>query len=175
MGWKIEHHFPQHLKKYIIIVAPHTSWIDFPVCVFVKYITQIDVKYFGKASLFKSPLGFMFRALGGIPVDRSKSKSRVEAMIELFKSHDHLIFALSPEGTRKKVNKWKTGFYHVALGANVPIVMAALDFENKTVKLSEPYNLLGDKYEDFVYFQQFFKSVNGKIKNQFDPNFHLNL
>ena len=120
--------FPSDLKKYIIIVAPHTSWVDFPLGVLAKTAYGINGNYIGKHTLFKPPYGFFFRALGGTPVDRSKSTNMVEAIIDIFNTKENFILALSPEGTRKKLDKWKTGFYFVAKGAKVPIVMVGFDF-----------------------------------------------
>jgi len=175
MGWKIENNFPKDLKKYLIIAAPHTSNLDFPIGIMAKFIQDIDIKFIGKHTLFKPPYGFIFRALGGTPVDRSKSTNMVQALIDIFNENEKFIFALSPEGTRKMTNKWKTGFYHVALGANVPIVMAAIDFKNKKVIIDKPYYLSKDQKTDFTYFHNYFKDIQGKNPNQFEPNFHENL
>ncbi len=161
MGWKIVNDFP-NLKKYVIIAAPHTSWIDFPMAIMAKYVKGVNVNYVGKASLFKPPFGFLFRWLGGAPVDRSKSNNAVDAVVDIFNSRDHFIFALSPEGTRKKVTAFKTGFYYIAKGANVPVVMATLDFENKQVKISEPYYLTDNKEKDFEHFYSYFRGIKGK-------------
>ena len=133
LGWKVENGFPDEPKKYIIIAAPHTSWIDFPIAVLARMSGGKMVHFVGKGSLFKWPLGFFFRALGGIPVDRDKSVNMVASVVAIFNSKKEFRLGLSPEGTRKKVEKWKTGFYYIAKGANVPIVMATLDFENKKI------------------------------------------
>ncbi len=175
LGWKIINDFPRDIKKYIIIAGPHTSNWDFPLGVAVKFARKIDVNFIGKHTLFKPPYGFIFTALGGQPVDRTKSTNLVDQIIEVFNSQEEFIFALSPEGTRKKVSKWKTGFYHVAKGANVPIVMATLDFGRKQVLIDEPYYLTGDMKKDFLHFHDFFKDVKGKNPEQFDPDFHLNV
>lgn len=173
MGWEIVGNFPLHLKKYIIIVAPHTSWIDFPVGLFTRFIAGVDIKYIGKHTLFKPPFGFFFKAMGGTPVDRSKNQSMVQAIIDIFNANDSFVFALSPEGTRKKVTQWKSGFYHVAKGANIPLVMAALDFERKKVIISDPYDLSGNEATDIQKFRDFFKDIKGKKPENFDPNFEL--
>ncbi|UCE94366.1 MAG: lysophospholipid acyltransferase family protein [Flavobacteriaceae bacterium] len=175
LGWKIINGFPEDLDKYIIIAAPHTSNWDFPIGILVKFSEGLPIKFIGKHTLFKPPFGFIFRALGGTPVDRSKSKNVVQGLIDIFNSQDRFIFALSPEGTRKKVSTWKTGFYHVAQGANIPVVMATLDFGKKQVLINKPYTLTNDMEKDFLYFHEFFKDVKGKIPENFDPNFHLNL
>ena len=175
LGWKVPNDFPSSIDKYIIIAAPHTSNWDFPIAVLYKFAKGIDIKFIGKHTLFKPPFGFMFRAMGGIPVNRSTSKNMVQSIIDIFNEKDKFIFALSPEGTRKKVSKWKTGFYHVAKGANVPIVMATLDFENKQILINDPYYVTGDQKVDFEYFHNYFKEVKGKNPDQFDPDFHLNI
>ena len=111
-GWTINGGFPPGLKKFIIAVAPHTSNWDFIVGVAARSILRIrQAKFLGKRSLFKSPFGFIFRWLGGYPVDRSKSEDRVAQAVALFNTHDEFILAIAPEGTRKKVERLKTGFY----------------------------------------------------------------
>ncbi|PWG04435.1 1-acyl-sn-glycerol-3-phosphate acyltransferase [Polaribacter aquimarinus] len=162
LGWKIENNFPKSLKKYVVIAAPHTSWVDFPIAILTRMSLGTMIHFIGKDSLFKSPFGFVFSMLGGTPVDRSKSNNLVDAVVNIFNSRDEFRLGLSPEGTRKKVEKWKTGFYYIAKGANVPIVMATLDFGNKRVKISEPYYITGDMEKDFEVFYDFFKHVKGK-------------
>jgi 1-acyl-sn-glycerol-3-phosphate acyltransferase len=120
------------------------------------------INFIGKNSLFNGPFGFFFKGLGGTPVDRSQSNNLVDAIIEIFNSKEEFRLGLSPEGTRKKVDTWKTGFYYIAKGANVPIVMATLDFENKKIKISEPYYTTDDKEKDFNFFYTFYKNVKGK-------------
>src|SRR5690606_37892601 len=109
----------------------------------------IKINFIGKDSLFKGPFGFIFRSLGGTPVDRSKSNNLVDAIVNVFNEKEEFRLALSPEGTRKKIAQWKTGFYYIAKGANVPIVMATLDFSKKQVKISEPFYTTDDKEKDF--------------------------
>ncbi|TXD49320.1 1-acyl-sn-glycerol-3-phosphate acyltransferase [Polaribacter sp. IC073] len=162
LGWKVENGFPQEPKKYIVIAAPHTSWVDFPIAMLTRMSQGTMVHFIGKGSLFKWPFGCFFKALGGTPVDRSKSNNLVDAVIQLFNSKEEFRLGLSPEGTRKKVEKWKTGFYYIAKGANVPIVMATLDFENKKVKISEPYYTTDDMEEDFKIFKLFYNNIKGK-------------
>jgi len=167
LGWKIINNFPQDLNKFVVIAAPHTSWVDFPIGVLVKYATGENINYIGKASLFKGPFGFIFKATGGTPVDRSKSNNLVEAIIDIFNNKEEFKLALSPEGTRKKTERWKTGFYYIAKGAKVPIVMATLDFGKKQVKISEPYYTTDNKDKDFDNFYTFFEGVQGKKPDQF--------
>ncbi|MCF6213427.1 MAG: 1-acyl-sn-glycerol-3-phosphate acyltransferase [Flavobacteriaceae bacterium] len=162
LGWKISNSYPKNLKKYVLIAAPHTSWQDFPIGIIAKFATGLPAHYIGKDSLFKPPFGFIFRALGGTPVDRSKNNNLVNQIVQNFNSKEQFILAMSPEGTRKKVEKWKTGFYYIAKEAHVPIVMATLDFEHKDFRFSEPYYPTDDKEADFKHFHNFFKDVKGK-------------
>ncbi|GGG98599.1 acyltransferase [Polaribacter pacificus] len=162
LGWKLNNNFPLELKKYVVIAAPHTSWQDFPIGILARNTAGVKINFIGKDSLFKGPFGFIFRSLGGTPVDRSKSNNLVDAIVQLFNSKEEFRLALSPEGTRKKVDKWKTGFYYIAKGANVPIVLATLDFGNKEVKISDPYYLTDNKEKDFEYFKSFYENVEGK-------------
>jgi len=162
LGWKLESNFPQGIKKYVVIAAPHTSWQDFPIAILSRMASGTMINFIGKNSLFNGPFGFFFRGLGGTPVDRSQSNNLVDAIIEIFNSKKEFRLGLSPEGTRKKVDTWKTGFYYIAKGASVPIVMATLDFENKKIKISKPYYTTDDKEKDFNFFYSFYKNVKGK-------------
>lgn len=167
LGWKIINDFPQDIKKYVVIAAPHTSWMDFPIAILSRMTLGTMVNFIGKGSLFKGPFGFLFRLLGGTPVDRSRNNNLVDSIVQLFNSKEEFRLALSPEGTRKKVAKWKTGFYYIAKGANVPIVMATLDFGNKQIKISKAYTLSEDMDTDFKHFHAFFSDVKGKNPDQF--------
>tara|TARA_B110000238_G_C15889091_1_gene336866 strand:+ start:83 stop:622 length:540 start_codon:yes stop_codon:yes gene_type:complete len=162
LGWTIENGFPKEPKKYVVIAAPHTSWLDFPIAILARLSESTMVHFVGKSSLFKWPFGTFFRSLGGTPIDRSKSNNMVDAVISTFNAKEEFRLALAPEGTRKKVTKWKTGFYYIAKGANVPIVMATLDFENKKVKISAPFCTTENMEDDFEVFKSFFKNVKGK-------------
>jgi len=167
LGWKLVGNFPKNLKKYVIIAAPHTSWQDFPIGILARNTSGIKINFIGKDSLFKGPFGFIFRSLGGTPVDRSQSNNLVDAIVDVFNSKEEFRLALLPEGTRKKVERWKTGFYYIAKGAKVPIVMATLDFGKKQVKISEPYYPTDDIQKDFEYFKSFYIDVLGKKPEQF--------
>lgn len=162
LGWKLVGNFPSDIKKYVVIGVPHTSWHDFPMAILAKYSFKVDVRFIGKEELFKPPFGFLFRWLGGTPVNRSKSTNLVDAIVKVFNRKDAFILGLSPEGTRKKVNKWKTGFYYIAKGANVPIVMFTLDFGNRQIAISEPYFTTEDKEKDFAHFYAYYKGIKGK-------------
>ncbi len=163
MGWKPAGVLPYHLKKYVIIVAPHTSGWDFIVGVLFRKALRLEkARYLGKKELFKPPFGFVFRWLGGYPVDRSQNKNMVEEVVKIFDSHDEFGIALSPEGTRKRVERLKTGFYNIAKKANVPIVMVGLNFQNKQVVFSEPFVTTENQQADFEHILKFFRPIKGK-------------
>jgi len=160
-GFKFEGDFPHEQKKLVIIVAPHTSWLDFPLGLLVKWSLNFSAHFIGKASLFKPPFGFIFKWLGGIPVNRDKNNNLVETVVNLYNEREKLILGIAPEGTRKKVDKWKTGFYFIAKGANVPILMIALDVEKRIIRISKPYITTDDMEKDFVHFQKYFEDIKG--------------
>lgn len=163
IGWKAVGSFPYDLKKYVVIVAPHTSSWDFIIGVLFRYALDIrKAKYLGKAELFKPPFGFIFRWLGGYPVDRSTSHNLVDEVVKIFNSHEEFAIALSPEGTRKRVDKLKTGFYNIAKGANVPIVMVGFDFGKKSVIISQPLETTHNQEADFKKIFDFYRPIQGK-------------
>ncbi len=162
MGWKLNGKFPQ-VNKCVVIVVPHTHWLDFFLGLLVRKVVNQEINYIGKKSLFKPPFGWFFRWTGGAPVDRSKSANTVESIAKIFEEREVFRFALAPEGTRKKVDKLKTGFYHIAKMAHVPIVMVAFDFGKKEVKISEPFHPSKNMENDFRNIHDFYKGVEGKV------------
>ncbi|WP_152287187.1 1-acyl-sn-glycerol-3-phosphate acyltransferase [Flavicella marina] len=163
LGWKLKGKFPEQHKKYLVIAAPHTSWLDVPLGVLVRSITKTDIHFIGKKALFRLPQGIFFRWLGGFPIDRTKSNNTVDLLVSKFNENDSFVLGMSPEGTRKKVEKWKTGYYFIAKGAGVPIVKVALDFQNKEVRIDEPYFLTEDVQADMENIQNYYKGVKGKV------------
>lgn len=163
MGWKSTGSFPANLKKYIVIVAPHTSGWDFVIGLLFRKALRLErAKYLGKHQLFKPPFGFFFRWLGGYPVDRTSSHNLVEEVVKIFHSHDEFALALSPEGTRKRVDKLKTGFYNIARAASVPIIMVAFDYKNKQAIISPPFETTTHQQADFEKILSFFRPIEGK-------------
>ena len=162
MGWKMDGAFPD-VDKCVVAVVPHTSWVDFPLGVLVRSVLGIQINYVGKKSLFRPPFGWFFRWMGGAPVDRGKRKDTVKAVAEIFHEREVFRLALAPEGTRKKVEQWKTGYYYIALEAGVPIVLVAFDYGTKTVRFSEPRMPTGDYASDYASYRSFFKGVVGKV------------
>ncbi len=164
-GWKImgNTNFSQDtIKKAVIIGAPHTSNLDFIVGLFLRKITRTKTNFIGKKELFIWPFGFYFRAVGGIPIDRVSGQDKVETIAKLFNDKKEFRLALSPEGTRKKVDKWKTGFYYIAKAANVPIIMFTFDYKNKLNTISEPFYPTNNIEADFNQIHHFYKGILGK-------------
>jgi len=163
MGWKIEGEFPLHLKKCVVAVVPHTSWHDFYIGILVRNVWGAEINFVGKKSLFRAPFGWYFRWMGGTPIDRAKSTDFVTATANVFKDKEIFRLTLAPEGTRKKVQKLKTGFYYIAKAAKVPILMVGFDFENKQVKIAEPFEVSDDLEADFKKVDSFFKGIKGRV------------
>ncbi|WP_203258413.1 1-acyl-sn-glycerol-3-phosphate acyltransferase [Hyunsoonleella ulvae] len=166
MGWQIDGHYKilqNDLKKVVIIAAPHTSWYDFLIGILVRTIIGVKVNFLGKKELFVFPFGYLFKALGGQPVNRQKHQNKVKVIAEFFREKEVFRLALAPEGTRQKVDKWRTGFYHIAKEANVPIIMFTLDFKHKRNTFSKPFYTGNDMEKDLKLIRGFYKGVKGRI------------
>lgn len=162
LGWKIQNDFSPEFKKSIIIVVPHTSWYDWFVAIFTRRILNTQINFVGKKELFVWPLGWYFRAMGGAPLDRTPGQNKVDSIAKIFDSKDIFRLAMSPEGTRKKVDTWKTGFYYIAQKANVPIICVSFDYPNKIVKIREPFFITNDIEKDMADLKSYFDGVIGK-------------
>ncbi|MES2129114.1 MAG: lysophospholipid acyltransferase family protein [Pseudomonadota bacterium] len=170
-GWRAEGLTPEQLAaqpKFVLIAAPHTSNWDFPFTLMLCFVLRMRVYWMAKASLFAWPIGWLSRWLGGIAIDRSASNNTVQATIDAFARHERLIVIVAPEGTRGKVTHWKTGFYHMAHGAGVPIAMAYLDFKRKRGGIGQMFVTTGDIDADMAQIQQFYRGITGKNSDQFD-------
>lgn len=160
-GWKTAGQVPD-LKKYVAIAAPHTCNMDFIYGICTRFIFGIKLQYLGKKELFRFPFGFIFRALGGIPVERSSSHNLVAQVVKEFNRHERFILAMSPEGTRSYAPEWKKGFYYIAQGAGVPIVMCYLDFEKKTAGIGPVFYPTGNIEKDIEEIKNFYRGIKGK-------------
>ena len=163
MGWKFNGSISPALKKCVLIVVPHTSWVDFFIGVMARGATGLEMNYVAQKELFSFPLGGWFRWMGGAPLDRSRNENKVDAIANLFNDRDVFRLAIAPEGTRKKVTDWKTGFYYIALKAKVPIVAVAFDYGRKEVKFADPFYPTGNKETDFDILESHYKGVTGYI------------
>ncbi len=164
-GWKLKGR-PPEARKFVIIAYPHTSNWDFPLGLSACIIYRIKVYWLGKDSLFKGPAGPLMRWLGGIPVDRIKARDFVQQAIEAFDQSDELVIGVAPEGTRSRVEKWKTGFYHIAVGAEVPIVPGYLDYPNKELGFLESILPSGDIDKDLIAIKQAYRGIQGKYADR---------
>jgi 1-acyl-sn-glycerol-3-phosphate acyltransferase len=160
-GWRIEGRFPI-IPKFIFIGAPHTSNWDLPYALFIMFVLRAKIYWMGKEAIFRKPFKAFFEWLGGIPIDRSKSSNVVAQSIQQFHENDNLILMISPAGTRKRVRKWKTGFYHIAYGANIPIVLGFLDYRRKVGGVGPVFYPTGDIEADIKTIRAFYDGVTGK-------------
>ena len=161
-GWKITgQENIKDLAKFILIGAPHTSSLDFILGILVRSATNLETRFLGKQSLFRPPFGFLFRAIGGYPVDRTQSNNMVDAIINIFNSHERFSIALAPEGTRQRVEKFKSGFYHIAKGAEVPIILFKFNFGDKALEFSPPFFTGDDATADMKTIEDHFRGVVG--------------
>ena len=156
--WKILGDFSK-APKYIIVVAPHTSFYDFFIGILVRNIINEKINFVGKKELFGHFTGWFFRTLGGVPVDRNSKKNTVDSIVDIFNKRKKFKLAIAPEGTRRKVKKWKTGFYYIALKAKIPIMPVAFDYNNKEVVVHSLFYPSGDIEEDFKKLYKKYKSV----------------
>jgi 1-acyl-sn-glycerol-3-phosphate acyltransferase len=165
-GWRMEGMLPP-LPKFVVIVAPHTSNWDFFVGIGAVFALGLRISFLGKDSLFRGLQGPIMRWLGGIAVDRSVSRDRVAEMVEVFRSRDRLVVGVTPEGTRKKVADWKTGFYHVAKGANVPILPVAFDYSRKKIIFFPAFTPTGDAKRDIEFLKGLFQPAMARRTGNF--------
>lgn len=164
MGWTTVGSMPAHLKKYVIAVAPHTSWWDFVIGILSRSVLKIEkARFLGKSQLFRPPIGWFFRMLGGTPVDRAASHDVVDQVVKIFNAHDEFILGLAPEGTRKKVKRLRTGFYYIAKKAGVHIVPVGFDFKKKQVIIGASLFPSDDFERDLEVLLSFYRQINGKI------------
>ena len=159
-GWRIEGTFPAE-PKFVTIVAPHTSNWDFALGVAVVFALELRVSWLGKHSLFQTPLRRFFFWLGGIPVDRRAAHGVVDACVKAFEGVPARLLALAPEGTRKGVSQWKSGFYRIAIAADVPIWPVGFDFREHVVRLMPVFRPTGDLEADLPHIQALFNGVHG--------------
>lgn len=168
-GWRIDGKLPD-LKKYILIGAPHTSNWDFVLFLGIIFSLKANVRFMGKAELFRWPVGAFFRYCGGIPVDRKRSQGLVEQMVKASNESERFILTIAPEGTRHHVAEWKRGFYHIAKGAGIPISMAKVDGKHKTIHLGQVFYLTDDMDADMKLIQGSFAGITGiKPRKKYIP------
>jgi len=161
-GWNVEGQMPD-FPKFIVVGAPHTSNWDFMLLLAVGFILRAKLHYLGKAELFRSPFGFFFYWCGGTPVDRHKSVGLVDQTVKAIKESPEFILAIAPEGTREKVRQWKSGFYHIAKGADIPIIPAYVDGKRKVIGIGEVFTLTNNMEIDVQNIKSYFAKFQGVV------------
>ena len=165
LGWRVTGRYPT-VDKLVIIVAPHTSNWDFPIAMFTAFATGLYQDFphgfLMKASLARWPVGPVMRRLGGIPVARTHSDQAVARVVERFGAHDRFFLALAPEGTRRSTSQWRSGFWHIARLAGVPVLPVAMDYGRREIRFGEPVALTDDPEADTVRLKGFFDDVRGR-------------
>ncbi|NQT55822.1 MAG: lysophospholipid acyltransferase family protein [Desulfobacteraceae bacterium] len=161
-GWRTYGRLPA-TPKFVLVGAPHTSNWDLPYALFIFFVLRGKIYWLGKESLFRRPHRGFFKWLGGIPIDRSKSKNVVAQSIQQFNQNKTMILTIAPEGTRARVKKWKTGFYHIAHGANVPIALGFLDYRRKLGGIGPSIYPTGNIDADMQTIRAFYDGITGKF------------
>ncbi|HEY9036166.1 MAG TPA: lysophospholipid acyltransferase family protein [Pseudomonadales bacterium] len=161
-GWRVTGELPVNEPKYVLIGAPHTSNWDFLLMLLAVLHKRMDIHWMGKDSLFRGPLGPVMRWLGGIAIDRSQANGLVDQMVAVYQQSAAMVVTIPPEGTRKKVERWKTGFYWIAHKAGVPIVLGYADFGRKEVGFGPLFYPTGDIARDMPLIQAFYQDKQAK-------------
>jgi len=161
-GWKAVSQHKEY-SKFILIGAPHTSNWDFPLTLLAVWALGVKFSWVAKHSIFIGPFGYLFRKMGGIPVNRKVRTGFLKSMVDSFENSDNLVLAIAPEGTRSKTDHWKAGFYNIAAKANVEICLGYIDYPRKTVGLGPLLRPSGDVKNDFSTIREFYKDKVGKF------------
>ncbi len=167
-GWKAEGGISDDIKKAVLIIAPHTSNWDFYIGRFYTWIKGINASVLIKKEAFKWPLAGLLKKVGGIPIDRNKNTSKVVQIVKMFNEMDNLFLAITPEGTRKRNDKWKMGFYHIACEAKVPILLCYIDYEKKTAGIGPPFWPTGDIKKDMKEIENYYRGRHAKYPEKFN-------
>ena len=168
-GWQVEGELPADARKCVMIAAPHTSNWDLPYTLMAAFVLRLNVYWMGKATIFKPPFGAVMRWLGGIAVDRARSTNLVAASAAALKAAEGSVqLIVPPEGTRGKTSQWKTGLYYIALAAEVPILMAFIDYTHKRVGIGPVFVPTGDIERDMETIKAYYAPLRGKRAEQFD-------
>lgn len=161
LGWKTKGKIPD-IKKFVLIAAPHSSNWDFVFFLLIIFKFKMSVHWMAKHTMFKWPFKWLLIRLGGIPINRSEKSNIVQSMTDAFNQSRELIITIAPSGTREKVTQWKTGFYHIARQANVPIVFGFIDYRQKTIGIGPAFNTSGDMDGDMRAIKAFYAPFSGR-------------
>lgn len=165
LGFRAEGEHPR-APKFVAVIAPHTSNWDFPTLLALAFVLRVNARWFGKHTLFRWPLRRLFTWCGGIPVNRGRAGNVVGQYIHAFDAHERFVLAVAPEGTRKKVAEWKTGFYRIAVGAQVPLALVYLDYKRKAGGFGPMFAPTGDLDADITAIKKFYATITAKYPGQ---------
>lgn len=164
-SWRVEVTQPVH-KKFVLLGAPHTSNWDLISALLLQHASGIKLHWVGKDTLFRPPFGGLMRWLGGVPVNRRSNNNFVQQLVDTFNRMERLALAIAPEGTRTRTEYWKTGFYYIALGAQVPVALGYIDYPTRTVGIGPSFRPSGDIQADFKLIQEFYSTKKGKFPHK---------
>jgi 1-acyl-sn-glycerol-3-phosphate acyltransferase len=167
-GWRLEG-APPDVPRYVVIAAPHTSNWDFPWMILMAWASGMDVRWLGKHTLFRGPMNPIMRALGGVPVRRSQKEDRVAATARAFAETPRMVLLIPPEGTRGYTDHWRSGFYHIARTAGVPLVPTALDYVTRCGEIGASFLPIGDVTADMDRLRAFYAGRSGRFPENFGP------
>lgn len=165
VGWQLVADLPA-TQKFLLVGAPHTSNWDFPIALLMMASLGLKLRWIGKDSLFRGIKGPVMRGLGGIPVKRDGRKNFVGQIVDLYNSRDEMVITIAPEGTRKYLDHWKTGFYHIALNAKIPIALGFLDYPRKICGVGGYFTPSGNQEDDLKTLREFYADKVGKFSQQ---------
>lgn len=168
LGWKIVSNFREDMKRAVLVIAPHTSNMDFIIGRLIFNVLKIKVRFLIKEEAFRFPLGYFLKKWGGIPVDRKQKKNMVDRIASYFRDKDEMIIVITPEGTRSYVKHWKKGFYYIAEKANVPIVLGFLDYKKKKAGLGDVFYPGGNYEKDIERIYNFYQDKTAKNPEKFN-------
>ena len=166
-GWRVVGHLPDY-PKMVVVGGPHTSNWDGLVFILASFGLRSRMLWLGKHTLFRGPLGPIMKLGGGVPVNRKTTKNAVEQVVQVFNEREKMVLVIAPEGTRKRAEHWKTGFYYIAVSAKVPIVLAYMDYKRKISGLGPLFHPTGDIEADMVKIKAFYAGFSGKNALQFE-------
>ena len=165
-GWRVAGSLPD-IPKFVLIVAPHTSNWDFPVGVMAMFALDLDAHWLAKDSIFREPFGMVLRALGGRPVFRESREGLVAGAAAMIRAEPQFVLALAPEGTRRQVEGFKSGFYHMAVAAGVPIVPVRFDYAQQEVGIGATFTPTGNATGDIAHLQSLYSPAMARHPSQF--------
>ncbi len=167
-GWSPEGGVP-NLPKCVVVAAPHTSNWDGLILVLMAFALRVRLLWIGKHTLFRPPFGWLMRVFGGVPINRSTTKNAVEQVAQTFNERERMVLVIAPEGTRKKVPHWRTGFYYIAQAANVPLVLGYVDYERKRAGLGPIIQPTGNIEADMEQIRAFYAPIKGRHPERTGP------